>query len=114
MGLARGAQPIRQRRSAASLDFYCRCSCSTCGRHCARGYACASPPLSHHGALSTDGALTQIELWALFATGAVVFALVAANAWIIWFRFIKHHDVEGDGGDGSDKTIVSGLVGPTR
>jgi hypothetical protein len=38
----------------------------------------------------------QIELWALFATGAVVFALVAANAWIIWSRFIKHDDVEGD------------------
>ena len=68
----------------------------TCGRHCARGYTCASPPLSDHGALSTDGALTQMELWAFFATGAVVFALVAANAWIIWFRFIKHDDVEGD------------------
>ena len=37
----------------------------------------------------TDGALTQIELWALFATGAVVFALVAAN---VWFRFIKYDD----------------------
>ena len=96
MGSLRGAQLIRQRRSAASLDFYGCCSCSRCGRHCARGYTCASPPLSDHGALSTDGALTQMELWAFFATGAVVFALVAANAWIIWFRFIKHDDVEGD------------------